>query len=54
MKPDAFKTLNDIVDKIESDTGNSYEEIGVYNNFLGNVCIYRATASSTWYKWDQR
>lgn len=47
MKPDAFQTLNDIVDKIEIDTGNSYEEIGVYNNFLGNVCIYRATASST-------
>ena len=47
MKPDVFKTLNDIIDKIETDTGNSYEEVDTYNNFLGEVSIFRGVGSST-------
>lgn len=47
MKPDVFKTLNDIIDKIETDTGNSYEKVDTYNNFLGEVSIFRGVGSST-------
>ena len=46
MKPDAFKTVNDLIGKIESDTGNSYEEVGKYMNFLGYVSIYRGVGTS--------
>ena len=41
MKPESFVTLNDILAKIESDTGYSYVKVGDYYNFLGANYIYK-------------
>ncbi len=47
MKPDAFFTVDELVEKIESDTGKEYDLIGRYLNFLGYISIYKGVDSSS-------
>ena len=42
MKPDAFKTIDELIGTIETDNGRSYEMVDRYLTFLGYVSIYQS------------
>ena len=45
LKPEVFMTLNDIVGKVSDHNGNTYEKVGAYTCFVGDVYIFRANGS---------